>query len=459
MSIHEEYMRKAMFRPESLSVQQIQQAVQSGLLPGYIGIPLLQEKIKQQKQAAQGQAVQGMPNQPPVAQQVMQEAQGIEGLPGDVPMEHMAGGGIIAFAEGGKPTSWSWNNNVEDEYTRALKRQPSEEAYGEQDWGERYSRNPAEIADFWARFRKNIGYGSQLPPEKRQWPEDIVPTLPRTKEEIAPKDWKAYEPPIKEEPPAPPPAGAASNVPPPAPAPITQLDRSASGIAGLSDIDRIHQMFGKMPEAPTVDTTKSEASIAERRKEYESGKENNKWDAMIQAGLAMMAGSSPYAMQNIGAGGIAGLKQYASGEKDLRDLHKEIADAEAKVEAAQNEGKMRPYAAAVKERDEKIGIWKTLEAAQMHRDVATIQANKGLQMLDKQGKHEAAATLRQRLGEIEKAEANLTTDPERLKVLQAERVNIYKQISQLLGIELGVGESMSPAATVAPAGAVRLKGR
>ena len=468
MSIREEILRRVMYKPESLSVQELQQSIQSGVIPGYIGIPILQEKIKQKKQAAQGQGVQPMPNQPPVAQQVMQEAQGIEALPGDVPAEAMAAGGIVAFSKGGmsdEERAWRLRTGNlmsaypgDTSYSDAAKGvfggAPKEEAYGEQDWGERYSRTPAEIADFWAKFRKNIGFGSQLPPEKRQWPEDMPaqPTgLPRTAEEIAPKDWKAYEPTLKEEPPAPP---AAAPVTPP-----TQLNREPAGIAGLSDVDRIAQMFGKSPEPPTVDTTKRDAMIGEMRKDYESGKESNKWEAVTQAGLAMMAGSSPYALQNIGTGGIAGLKQYTSGQKDLRDLQKDIANAEAKVEDAQNEGKMRPYLAAVKERDEKIGIWKVLEGAQMHRDVATIQANKGLQMLDKQGKHEAAATLRQRLAELEKAESSFLTESDKLVALRAERANIYKQIEGLLGIQLGVGDVAGAGVSVAPAGAVRLKGR
>jgi hypothetical protein len=41
--------------------------------------------------------------------------------------------------------------------------------------------------------------------------------------------------------------------------------------------------------------------------------------AIIQAGLGMMAGTSPYALQNIGKGGQEGLATYLAGRKSLND--------------------------------------------------------------------------------------------------------------------------------------------
>ena len=86
---------------QKLSIPQLQQAIQDGTLPPYVGIPLLQDKMKQ-KQAAQ--ASQQQPQQPPIAQQVMQEAsmhdRGVEALPSNLPTEEMYDGGIVAFAGG-----------------------------------------------------------------------------------------------------------------------------------------------------------------------------------------------------------------------------------------------------------------------------------------------------------------------------------------------------------------------
>lgn len=91
-----------MANAEKLSPQQLQMAIQHGTIPSYIGIPLLQEKIKQSQEAQALAAGQQKP--PTIAQQVMQQAQaqqGVEGLPSGLPAEGMAGGGIVAFADGG----------------------------------------------------------------------------------------------------------------------------------------------------------------------------------------------------------------------------------------------------------------------------------------------------------------------------------------------------------------------
>jgi hypothetical protein len=92
--------------------------VQSGAIQPYVGIPLIQELTKKlteaKAQMAQSMAGAGMQQPPqgqqapqqPIAQQVMAQAaqadqsQGVEALPSNLP-ESYAGGGIIAFEEGG----------------------------------------------------------------------------------------------------------------------------------------------------------------------------------------------------------------------------------------------------------------------------------------------------------------------------------------------------------------------
>ena len=84
---------------DKLSVQQLKQAVQDGTVPAYIGIPLLQEKIKQSQQAQASQAGQA-PQQPPIADQIMQQAAGVPALQSNLP-EQYAHGGVIHLAGGG----------------------------------------------------------------------------------------------------------------------------------------------------------------------------------------------------------------------------------------------------------------------------------------------------------------------------------------------------------------------
>jgi len=114
---------------EKLSIPQLQQAIKNGTIPAYVGVPLLQDKVKQRQQAmAMQQAQQGQgQNQVPIAAQVMQQAdqyRGIDELPTNLPTTEddqttddvYASGGIIAFAE---PTAENNNSLVTD------KEQPS----------------------------------------------------------------------------------------------------------------------------------------------------------------------------------------------------------------------------------------------------------------------------------------------------------------------------------------------
>lgn len=110
-------MAKGARNPEQ--IQAIQKSliagVQSGAIKPYVGIPLIQEltnKLAEAK-AKMAQAVTGagmlQPPQggAPIAQQVMAQAaqadqsQGVEALPSNLPQSY-AGGGIIAFEDGGK---------------------------------------------------------------------------------------------------------------------------------------------------------------------------------------------------------------------------------------------------------------------------------------------------------------------------------------------------------------------
>lgn len=102
-------MNSRMAMAEKLSVQQLQQAIQSGSIPAYIGIPLIEQKTKERAQMAAAQG--GQPRPPSVASQILQQAeqedQGITQLPSNLPMMDdeemgMAGGGIVAFADEGQ---------------------------------------------------------------------------------------------------------------------------------------------------------------------------------------------------------------------------------------------------------------------------------------------------------------------------------------------------------------------
>ena len=91
-------MNARMGMAEKLSIQQLTKAVQDGTVPSFIGIPLIQQKMKEQQGAAAMQ-----PKAPPIAQQVLQQAmatEGVQALPSNMPQEY-AHGGILSYADGG----------------------------------------------------------------------------------------------------------------------------------------------------------------------------------------------------------------------------------------------------------------------------------------------------------------------------------------------------------------------
>ena len=92
--------QKILENPGRYSVQELQQGVQHGIIPAYIAVPLIQEKVQQQKQMMLAQTMQQpqVQGQPPIAAQVMGEAQGLESMPTNLPQNY-AGGGIVAFAD------------------------------------------------------------------------------------------------------------------------------------------------------------------------------------------------------------------------------------------------------------------------------------------------------------------------------------------------------------------------
>ena len=110
--------------PSMYSVDQLLKARQNGV-PDYVVVPMLQKAMAQKQAMAQQQALQQGAPKPPVAQQILDaahndvmqehmarqveekpEPRGIDSLPSGIDEEDYAGGGIIAFADGGDITGY-----------------------------------------------------------------------------------------------------------------------------------------------------------------------------------------------------------------------------------------------------------------------------------------------------------------------------------------------------------------
>jgi len=106
-----------MVTAEKMSVQQLQESINNGILPAYIGIPILKEKMEMQ---AQSQAMQ-QPPETPIAQEIMSQASGVNQLPSNLPPEGFRDGGIVGYAEGGLfEDDFYESQTEEEEYMDAL---------------------------------------------------------------------------------------------------------------------------------------------------------------------------------------------------------------------------------------------------------------------------------------------------------------------------------------------------
>lgn len=135
-------------RPQSFSIEMLQRGVQNGTIPAYIGIPMIQEKLRDQKEMQGAQAAQAMGQKPPtpVAEQVMAEAaqatapqpqvpqapqpqaqqplqqlaqmqrpRGVEQLRSNLPAQ-FAHGGIVAFEDGGEVERYADEGLIKRKY-------------------------------------------------------------------------------------------------------------------------------------------------------------------------------------------------------------------------------------------------------------------------------------------------------------------------------------------------------
>lgn len=87
-----------------------------------------------------------------------------------------------------------------------------------------------------------------------------------------------------------------------------------------------------------------EQRLKAKEGKLEGAEKENKALAIIDAGLAMMAGDSPFAMVNIGKGAMQGTRAYREGLKQIEDSREKLDDAFGRLEEArynQKSGNMK----------------------------------------------------------------------------------------------------------------------
>jgi len=94
---------------------------------------------------------------------------------------------------------------------------------------------------------------------------------------------------------------------------------------------------------PNTGIASLQEDISKLKDEAAADKEQAKYMALLKAGLATMAGTSPYALTNIGAGAQAGVADFMDAQKEYRKTLDKQRDLAYKLNAAERQEKMDAF--------------------------------------------------------------------------------------------------------------------
>ena len=393
--------------PGKYSVAELQRGIQDGVIPAYIGIPLLQDKMQKQKQAqAAGAGQQGQ--QPPLAEQIMAEASqaGVDQLPSNLPQSY-ASGGIIAFEGGGSPSKYETpydrmnRQNREAAAQADAERAAQAQEQGIMPYGQQMSNLGGALGSIPMNLLKTLvsapGYGlSRNTAAPAGQPAPAAPQAAAPTPQAAPPAGPGIA--------ALPGAGAGQQTPPQAATGIGGLGGAGGdfGMPAKPKYDKSLEQsareefdtLGQRSDTRLADLTKAQegnklqgkaydelkTSLEEEAKAAGSDKAEAKAMALFKAGLAMMGGTSQYALENIGKGAMVGAEDYQKAAVDLKKAEKERQKQFAAIEQArraedQDDIKLRnsqlDKAYTAKQRMDELRINAIMTGTGKDRDTAT----------------------------------------------------------------------------------------
>ena len=416
--------QRILANPEKYSVAQLRQGVENGVIPAYIGIPIIQEMMQNEaRMRSMGQGQQAA--QPPVAEQIMAQAQqsgqGVESLSSNLPQEY-AGGGIVAFEEGGQVERFQTGGTQEErdreammETIRSMKAAgmdiatlPGRGVLGALESGitrplravgvpipylpqSVYGGNASSMTPYMDALRKQRGEGA--PVTATGIDKDLGPVPGTTDKDVLggrPIDGTGITalPNAGRKPTTAGPGAGPAQKPFAMPSEPTfsktleqtardefkQLgERSDSRIDQLIAAQAKNKMEGKAFEG-LKKTLEDEAA--------QSGAEKSKAKdmAIFKAGLAIMSGTSRNALENIGKGAMVGAEDYQKAAADLKKADKERQKQFAAIEEARraedrDDVKTRnaqlDKAYTAKQRTDELGIAAIMAGTGKDRETAT----------------------------------------------------------------------------------------
>lgn len=357
---------------EKMSVTQLKEALENKTLPAYIAAPLLEEKLDMQEHMrtyAMIRGAQQSKSQPPILDRVVQRAKtaGIDQLPSNLtPTQDLAGGGIVAFGGGGEIPRYAgpyYGSLVKDPYAQPeTQRIPGRGFSTPQADPENLRRQLAQID---AQINATpSGRGRVFLENKRNELRSalgMAPIVgaPRPESSAAAPEAPKVDARLPD-----------TAVAPPAPAPSPKTPSGATGDRGIASriseppkppsltgptateitkgfmegdkgyLARNEQREKDLMAALSKDRLQGQAfgdyEKALKKEAEQAGidKADAKNMALLKAGLAMMAGTSRHALENIGKGAMVGAVDYQEAYKDLRKAERERTKEFALIEQA-----------------------------------------------------------------------------------------------------------------------------
>ena len=293
---------------EKLSIQQLEEALENRTIPAYIGIPLLEEKVQIEQRMKMAQAGQMPPPEMTIADQVMGQAEQITGGIDQIPMEfapEMAGGGIVAF-EGGGPVQRFQNQGLVESMTE-------EERILYEQTGQMPMRMQSLMVE-------DTGIAPAMPPEAPPAPDQGLGAATRGFKPLDVQDV------------------------------LTQTETLYGGLYGqgagaqapgdkMGYVQKAEDFF-KAAGVNLDLAAQQAAEIAAEKEALGKDREEAKNMRIVEAGLAIMAGTSPNAFENIGKGATKAMQGFAQDIKDLQKTERELANASRQMMQAQNQIRM-----------------------------------------------------------------------------------------------------------------------
>jgi hypothetical protein len=368
---------------ERLSIPQLEEAIQNKTIPAYIGIPLLEEKTQLEERMRAAQMGMTPPPQMTIADQVMQQANRVDGGIDQIPVEmEMAGGGIVAFEDGGRVQRFQNQGLVEDQMTE-------EELVLYNQTGQ----VPVRLQSL--TTVEDTGIAPPMPPE-----QPIAQAAP-PQQMFPPLDVNEI---------------------------LTQTETLYGGLYGkgsgaaapgdkMSYVGKAEEFF-KQAGVDLNMAAKQAADIAAEKEALGKDREEAKKMRIIEAGFAILGGTSPNAFENIGKGATQALKGYASDIKDLQKTERELGDASRKMMQAQNQIRMGVATAAGEDYQKAVERYNAA-----NKDMADLKAGLAEKLISNRTSQQiVAAQMRSKPSSFSEQLAALTSeDP---KIREAARVAI-----------------------------------